>query len=40
MVTEDASKRSMPVSITVHHGLMDGYQVGQYIDLFQKLLNE
>ncbi|MDB5062166.1 MAG: chloramphenicol acetyltransferase [Mucilaginibacter sp.] len=40
MITEDAGKRSMPVSITVHHGLMDGYQVGQYIDLFQKLLNK
>ncbi|TSD67199.1 chloramphenicol acetyltransferase [Inquilinus sp. KBS0705] len=39
MVTEAGGKRSMPVSITVHHGLMDGLHVGQYIDAFQKLLN-
>ncbi|MEL7004699.1 MAG: hypothetical protein AAFN93_18470 [Bacteroidota bacterium] len=30
----------MPVSIHVHHGLVDGIHVGQYCDLFQKLLNE
>ncbi|MBD1391809.1 chloramphenicol acetyltransferase [Mucilaginibacter glaciei] len=39
-VTEQDGVRSMPVSITVHHGLMDGMQVGQFIDLFQQLLNQ
>ena len=30
----------MPISVHVHHGLMDGYQVGLFIDNFQKLMNE
>ncbi|WP_183564998.1 chloramphenicol acetyltransferase [Mucilaginibacter sp. SP1R1] len=38
-MTESKGKRSMPVSIHVHHGLMDGLHVGQYIDCFQKLMN-
>ena len=29
----------MPVSINVHHALMDGYHVGLFIEKFQKLLN-
>ena len=32
-------RKEMPVSIHVHHALMDGIHVGQYVDLFQKLLN-
>ncbi|MET6998070.1 chloramphenicol acetyltransferase [Chitinophaga defluvii] len=32
-------KKVMSVSIHVHHGLMDGYHVGQFIDHFQQLLN-
>jgi chloramphenicol O-acetyltransferase type A len=34
------SKRTMPVSIHVHHGLMDGFHVSQFIDMFQELMNE
>ena len=30
----------MPVSITVHHGLMDAWEVSQHLELFQELLNE
>ena len=30
----------MPVSVFAHHGLIDGFHVGEYFDLFQKLLNE
>jgi len=30
----------MPVSINVHHGLMDGFHVGKYLQLFQQLLND
>ena len=39
-ITEGNGKRSMPVSIHVHHALVDGLHVGQYIDCFQDLLNE
>lgn len=38
-VTEKEGVKSMPVSIHVHHGLMDGYHVGQFVDKFQELLN-
>jgi chloramphenicol O-acetyltransferase type A len=38
-VTESHGRKLFPVSITVHHGLMDGLHVGQYIDLYQQLLN-
>jgi len=30
--------KKMPVSIHVHHALMDGYHVGQFIDEFQSLM--
>ena len=30
---------SMPVSIHVHHALMDGYHVGLFVDRFQEALN-
>jgi chloramphenicol O-acetyltransferase type A len=33
-------KRTMSMSIHVHHGLMDGFQVGQFVDCFQSLMNE
>jgi chloramphenicol O-acetyltransferase type A len=39
-MTETAGRRSMPVSIHVHHALVDGLHVGQYIDCFQELMNE
>lgn len=35
----ESEKKEMPISIHVHHGLMDGYQVGLFIDKFQELLN-
>lgn len=38
-LTSENGKRMMPVSIHVHHALMDGYHVGLYVDKFQKLLN-
>lgn len=31
---------TMPVSINAHHGLVDGLHAGQFIDLFQNLLNQ
>jgi chloramphenicol O-acetyltransferase type A len=30
----------MPISIHVHHGLMDGYHVGLFVEKFQQLMNE
>lgn len=30
----------MPVSVHGHHGLMDTYHVGLFIDKFQELLND
>lgn len=39
MILENG-KRTMPVSIHVHHALMDGYDVAKYIDMFQELMNE
>lgn len=30
----------IPVAIHVHHALVDGLHIGQFIDLFQKFLNE
>ncbi|RPD40881.1 chloramphenicol acetyltransferase [Chitinophaga barathri] len=37
-MTEQSGQRSMPVSIHVHHALMDGYHVGQYLECFQELM--
>jgi chloramphenicol O-acetyltransferase type A len=38
-ITETNGRRTMPVSIHVHHGLADGLHVAQFVDQFQKLLN-
>jgi len=39
-MTEEKEKKWMPVSIHVHHGLMDGYHVGLFIDRFQQLMDQ
>ncbi|MFT3902071.1 MAG: chloramphenicol acetyltransferase [Niabella sp.] len=39
-VTEHSGRKTMPVSIHVHHGLMDGYHVGLFVEKFQELMNE
>ncbi|GGH05845.1 chloramphenicol acetyltransferase [Mucilaginibacter phyllosphaerae] len=39
-IMDEGGKKTMAVSVTVHHGLMDGRQVGEFIDLFQQLLNQ
>lgn len=38
-MTESSGKKSFPVSIHAHHALMDGFHVGQFVDLFQELMN-
>lgn len=37
---EEHGKRVMPISIHVHHALMDGYHVGMFAELFQQFMNE
>lgn len=39
-ISTNEEKITMPVSVYVHHGLMDGYHVSLYLDKFQELLNE
>jgi chloramphenicol O-acetyltransferase type A len=39
-MTEQNGVKTMPVSIHVHHGLMDGYHVGLFVDEFQRLMNQ
>jgi chloramphenicol O-acetyltransferase type A len=36
---EENGKKTMAMSVHVHHGLMDGYHVGQFIELLQKEMN-
>jgi len=38
-MTETEGRRSMPMSVHVHHALVDGADVGAYIDAFQRLMN-
>ena len=37
--SEINGRRTMPVSVHAHHGLMDGFHVGQFVERFQQLLN-
>ncbi|AMR26371.1 chloramphenicol acetyltransferase [Hymenobacter psoromatis] len=37
-VYHDGAARRMAVSVNVHHGLADGYHVGQFLDIFQQRL--
>ena len=39
MSVSENEMRTMPMSIHVHHGLMDALQVGQFVDCFQDLMN-
>jgi len=38
--TKTGDTLSLPIAIYVNHGLMDGYHIGQYLEEFQRLLNE
>lgn len=40
MTIFENGKKTMPMSIHVHHGLMDGFHVGQMVDYFQELMNK
>ena len=39
MSISSGGKRTIPMSIHVHHGLMDGLHVGQFVDCFQEIMN-
>ena len=39
MMASETGKKAMAMSVHVHHGLMDGLHVGQFVDLFQELMN-
>lgn len=39
MMIDDNGKRTMSISIHAHHGLMDGFHVGQFINYLQELMN-
>lgn len=38
-ITESDGRRTLPVSIHVHHGLVDGSHVGEFVDLLQARLD-
>lgn len=38
-LTEQGDKKVLPISIHVHHALVDGYHVGLFIEEFQTILN-
>ena len=40
MMVADSGIRTMNMSVHVHHGLVDGLHVGQFVDCLQKLMNE
>lgn len=40
MIIDENGKRTMSMSVHVHHGLIDGFHVGQFIDYFQEIMNQ
>ncbi|MEM7102328.1 MAG: CatA-like O-acetyltransferase [Bacteroidota bacterium] len=39
-IFDDNDKKMMPISVEVHHSLMDGLHVGLYFDQLQKVIND
>lgn len=39
-MVDENDKKTMSMSVHVHHGLMDGYHLGEFITLFQQLMNQ
>lgn len=39
-LTTENNKKTMAMAVFVHHGLMDGYHVGLFVEKFQELMNE
>ncbi|PTS87362.1 chloramphenicol acetyltransferase [Flavobacterium sp. HMWF030] len=38
MITSETGKKTISMSVHVHHGLMDGLHVGQFVDYFQEIM--
>jgi len=38
-MVEENNKKTMAMAIHVHHGLMDGYHVGEFVSLFQEMMD-
>ncbi len=38
--SKENNQLNLPIAIYVHHGLVDGFHIGQYLEEFQRLLNE
>jgi len=38
-MTEEGERKLMSVSVHVHHALMDGYEVGQFVERFQNFMS-
>jgi chloramphenicol O-acetyltransferase type A len=37
-MTDQNGKKSIPLSVHVHHGLVDGYHVGLFLEKLQAML--
>lgn len=40
MKISENGERTMPMSIHVHHGLIDGMHLGQFVDFFQSIMDQ
>lgn len=40
LVVQDDGSQRMNMSVHVHHGLMDGLHLGEFVDYFQQIMNE
>lgn len=40
MTIAQNEKRTIPMSVHVHHALLDGFHVGQFVDFFQHEMNK
>ncbi|BFM42830.1 chloramphenicol acetyltransferase [Flavobacterium sp. CFS9] len=40
MMVSPSGKRTIAMSVHVHHALMDGLHMGQFVDYFQELMNQ
>lgn len=38
-ITEENGKHRMPVAVSVNHGFVSGYQIGKFLEEFQRMLN-
>ena len=39
MITSESGKKTLAMSVHVHHGLMDGLHLSQFVDYFQEIMN-